>query len=170
MAEEAIQSGQAADGNGLILWVPTIADTTGPDEDELTAGTVKPLTYGLMRDGFNHQVTFGTITVDRYMLAQVLESEGVPTDTLELTYPYNRTTPTVAEQTLVKGASGFIVQRLGYPNGTAIAAGQKLNAVIPVKIGTPREVPAAQNQELRKIVKAYVTGIVRREVTVAAGA
>lgn len=168
MTEEAIQSGQAADGNGLILWVTTIADTTAPTDDELTAATVKKLTYGLMPDGFDHQTTFASIAVDRYLLPQALEKEGTPTDSLELKFPYNRTTPTLAEQTLIKGATGFIVQRLGYPNGTEIAATQKLDLLIPVTLGTPRVVPATRNTELQKIVKAYVTGVVRREVAVVA--
>jgi hypothetical protein len=169
MAEE-VQTGTPADGFGRVLWVPTIADLDAPTVAELTAGTVIALTYGLSPDGFRHETSIATITTGRYTLAQALELDGVETDTIELQYVYNRETPTDAETALVKGAVGNIVHQLGYANDTDIAAGQILNAVAPVKISTPRDVPPTQNTELMKVVKANVTGKVRREVEVAAGA
>jgi hypothetical protein len=167
MAAESVQPGTPADGNGLVLWVPTIEDIDNPTVAELTAGTVEKLTYGLAPDGFAHDNSIATITTGRYTLAQVLELDGIETDTFELKYVYNRETPTDAETVLVKGAKGYLVERLGYPNELAIAAGQKLNVVAPVEIGRPRDVPPAQNTELMKVVKANVTSRVAKEVTVA---
>lgn len=168
MAAEEVQPGTPADGNGLVLWVPTIADIEAPTVAELNAGTVEKLTYGLSPDGFRHENTIATITTGRYTLAQVLELDGVETDTFELQYVYNREDPTDAETVLVKGAKGYLVERLGYPNDLAIAAGQKLNVVAPVTISRPRDVPPTQNTELMKVVKANVTGSVAKEVAVAA--
>ncbi|GAA4762638.1 phage tail tube protein [Microbacterium gilvum] len=169
MAEEAVQNGTVSDGNGIVLWVPAIANPLAPTPAELNAAGVKKLTYGITGDGFQHGTTFAVVTKSRYTLAQALEDEGVATDTLEITYVYNRTTPTVAELALgVKGATGFIVHVLGYENGHVFVATDKINAILPVKLGTSRDVPPTANGELAKIVKANVTGIVRREVAVAA--
>lgn len=169
MPIEDVQVGTPADGFGLVLWVPDIADPSAPTDDELTAVGVVPLTYSLSPDGFRHEHSIATITTGRYTLAQALELDGIETDAFELQYVYNRTTPTEAETVLVKGAEGFLVERLGYSNETAIAAAQTLNVVAPVKLSTPRDVPPAQNTELMKVVKANVTGKVYREVDVVAG-
>ena len=143
---EGVQQGQAADGRGLVLFVPAIADPTAPTLSELTANGVKKITYGLAPDGFDWQTSIATITSGRYTLEQALELDGVITDTLEVKWVYNRTTPTVVETTLgTKGVTGFIVVRLGYPNDTAIAAGQKLNGVIPISTSLARDVPPTAN-------------------------
>jgi hypothetical protein len=168
MPLEDVQTGVPADGHGAVWFVETIANPDAPTDDEIAAGTL--LTYGLSPDGFRHGHDIATINTGRYTLGQTLELEGVQTDTFELQYVYNRTTPTDAETTLVKGATGYLVERLGYPNETAPAASQKLNVVAPVKIGTPRDVPPSANTELMKVVKANVTGQVRREVSIVAGA
>lgn len=169
MPLEAVQNGVAADGNGLVLFVPTIANPAAPTVSELTAGTVKPLTYGLMADGFDWQTSAAAITTGRFTLLQALELEGVLTDTLEIKYPYNPSTPTVIETALgQKGIVGFIVVRLGYPNSTAITATQKLAGVIPISTGTPHIVPPTANSELQQSQKLYVNGSVQRNVAVAA--
>jgi hypothetical protein len=165
---EAVQNGVAADGNGLVLFATAIADTTGPTAAELTAGTTKQITYGLAPDGFDWQTSAAVITTGRFTLAQALELEGVLTDTLEIKYPLNPAAPTAIETALATpGTAGFIVVRLGYPNGTAITAGQKVY-VIPIKAGTPRVVPPTANTELMQIQKLYVTGLVQRKVAIAA--
>lgn len=169
MATEATPAGTVADGNGLVLFVPTIADPSAPTVSELTAGTVKPLTYGLAPDGFDWQTSAAVITTGRFTLLQALELEGVLTDTLEVKYPLNPATPTPIETALgTKGIVGFVVVRLGYPNATAIAAAQKLAGVIPISTGTPRVVPPTANTELMQIQKLYINGTVQRKVAVAA--
>ncbi|WP_336647524.1 phage tail tube protein [Microbacterium sp. MMO-10] len=170
MPLEATQNGVAADGNGRVLWVPAIADPGNPKLSELTAAGVKPLTYGLTADGFNHTITENAITTGRYTLAQIIELAGTVQDALELKYVYNRTSPTPTETALgTAGTAGFVVHQLGYPNATALAAAQKINAVIPCKTGIARDNPPTANSELSKSVKMYVTDTVRREVTIAAG-
>lgn len=167
MTLESIAAGTPADGNGLVLWVPAIANPAAPTVAELTAGTVKPLTYALAPDGFDHQTSVAIITSGRYTLAQALESEGVITDTLEVKYVYNAAQTDTASTTLTTGTTGFVVKRLGVANGTAVQAGQKVT-VLPVKCGVKRDVPPTANTELMKIQKLLITGTVNRDVAVAA--
>lgn len=166
MALETVPQGQAADGRGLVLFVPTIANPAAPTAAELTAGTVKQLTYSLVPDGFRHETTENVITSGRYTLKQVLELPGTVTDTLEVQYVSNATTPTPAETALTEGATGFIVHRLGVPNETAVAAAQKVD-VIPVRAGVQRKVAPTANTELQRVQKLFVTGVVQRDVAVA---
>jgi len=168
MPDEDVQIGQAADGYGRVLWVPAIADVDDVLLSELTASGVIPLTYGLSPDGFRHETTVSTVTSGRYTLQQALELDGTITDTLELQYVYNRENPTEVEQAVTDGATGFVVHQLGYANETALAAGQKLNAVIPVKASIARDVPPTANTELMKVRKLNVTGKVGRESTISA--
>ncbi len=164
MPYEEVQRGQAADGHGIVLWVPTIEDLANPTVAELTAGTVKRITYGLTPDGFNHDTSVATITTGRYTLDQALELDGKITDTVEVRWVYNRTTPTVVETTLgTPGVSGNLVKILGYRNDHVIDEDTKINAIIPVTTSIPRDVPPTENSELVKVQKLNVTGRVFRE-------
>lgn len=169
MPIEDVQRGFAADGNGIVLFLESIEDPTAPTETEIAAGT--RITYGLTPDGFNHTVEVATVTSGRYTLAQALTYDGVVTDNVEVTYVYNRENPTPVE-TLIgrQGVEGFIVHALGYPNDHELAAGDVVNAVIPVVTSIPRDNPPAQNTEATKTVRLNVTGAVGREVTIAAAA
>lgn len=169
MPIEPVQRGFAADGNGIVLWVPSIADPTKPTAAEIAAGT--RLTYGLTPDGFNHTVEVASVTSGRYTLAQALTYDGVVTDSVEVTYVYNRENPTEVE-TLIgrQGEEGYIVHSLGYPNDHELTTGDIVNAVIPVTTSIPRDNPPAQNTEATKTVRLNVTGVVGREVAIVAGA
>lgn len=167
MALESVSPGIPADGNGLVLWVPTIANPAAPTVAELTAVAVKPLTYALAPDGFDHQTSVATITSGRYTLAQALESDGVITDTLMVKYVYKADQSDTASTTLATGTQGFVVKRLGIGNGTAVAAAQKVT-VIPVKCGVRTDVPPTANTELMKSQKLNVVGTVHRDVAVVA--
>lgn len=169
MAEELVQPGFASDGHGIVIVVPAIADPEAPTLAELTATGAKRITYGLTPDGFAHDTTVATVTSGRYTLAQALEYDGIVTDTVELTYVYNRQTPTDVELAVgTPGTKGYLVHILGYPNDHTLAAGDKINAVIPFQSSIPRDVPPAQNTEAAKVVKLNVTGKVQREVEIAA--
>jgi hypothetical protein len=171
MSTENVQLGQAADGHGIVLIVPTIANPTAPTVDELTGETVKKITYGLAPDGFDHQTSVATITTGRYTLDQALELDGIITDTVVLKYVYNRDTPTDVELAVGEpGTTGFLVKMLGYPNGHVITAADVVNAIIPFKSSVAIDVPPTQNSELLKQQKLNVTGKVQREVAVVAGA
>jgi len=169
MPQEDVQTGQASDGFGIVLWVPTIADLTAPTVAELAAGTVVPLTYGITPDGFQHSTTINTITTGRYTLRQALELDGTVVDTVEVTYVYNRETPTEVETAIgTPGTLGNIVHALGYENGHTFVAADVINAILPVRTSIPRDVPPTTNTELAKIVKMNLAGTVEREVVVAA--
>lgn len=171
MPYEDIQRGTASDGHGIVLWVPTIEDLANPTVAELTAGTVKRITYGLTPDGFAHDTTVATITTGRFTLDQALELDGTVTDTVEVRWVYNRATPTVVETALgTPGVSGNLVKILGYRNDHVIDGDTKINAIIPVTTSIPRDVPPTQNSELVKVQKLNVTGKVYREheITVSA--
>lgn len=162
MALEDVPAGTAADGRGLVLWVPTIADPSGPTAAELTAGTVKQITYELAPDGFRDTTTENVIDGSRYTLKQDIELPGTVTDTLELQY----VTGSDAETALAEGTTGFIVRRLGVTNETAVAATQKVT-VWPVRAGIQRTVPPTKNTQLMRVQKMFITGTVRRDVAVA---
>lgn len=167
MPTETVAPGKAADGQGLVLFVPTIADPSAPTAAELTAATVKKLTYSLVPDGFRHETTENVINSGRYTLKQILELPGTITDTLEVQYVYTNTDSDIARLALTPGVEGYIVHRLGYPNETAPAAEQVVD-VIPITAGIQRKVPPTANTELQRMQKLHVRGEVQRDVEVAA--
>lgn len=171
MASEPIQTGFAIDDNGMVLWVPAIANPFAPTDDELTAGTVVKLTGGLTPDGFSHAPTVNKVTSGRYALKQIITLDGTVQDEVTLRYVYNRTTPTAVEEAIgTPGTDGYIVHILGYPNDHTIAAGTICNAVIPVTTSISTDIPATANTEATKEQKPNVRGEVAREVAVVAGA
>lgn len=171
MASEPIQTGFAIDDNGIVLWVPTIADPFAPTVAELTAGTVVKLTGGLTPDGFSHAPTVNKVTSGRYALKQIITLDGTIQDEVTLKYVYNRTTPTAVEEAIgTPGTDGNIVHILGYPNDHTIATGTICNAVIPVTTSISTDIPATANTEASKEQKPNVRGEVAREVAVVAGA
>lgn len=169
MPLEDVPAGQAADGRGLVLFVPSIADTTAPTDEELDAVGVVPLTYSLVPDGFRHETTENVIASGRYTLKQVLELAGTVTDTLEVQYVSNASNPTPAEEALGEGVTGYIVHRLGIANEVAPTVGQKVD-VIPIRAGVQRKVAPTANTELQKVQKLFVTGTVQRDVEIVADA
>jgi len=168
MPLEQVQKGTASDGNGLVLWVPAIADPSKPKLSELTAASVVKLTYGLTPDGFAHDTSVATITSGRFTLKQVIEADGKITDTVEVKYVWQGTEDDIVRTTLTYNTEGFIVKRLAVANEVAIEADQ-LVTVIPVRCGLIRDVPPAENTELMKIQKLNVIGTVERDVKVVAG-
>jgi len=165
MPLEDVPAGQPADGRGLVLLVETIAGEGGPSVAEASAATTVALTYSLTGDGFRHETTENTISTSRYTLKQQLELAGTVTDTLELQY----VTGSPADVALKEGTEGFIVHRLGVPNDVEPAAGQEVD-VIPFRAGVQRKVAPTANTELMKVSKLFITGPVRRDVTIGAAA
>lgn len=159
MALETVPAGTPADGNGLVVFVPTLTDPSEPSSTTLNGGT--KITYSLVPDGFRLETTENTISSGRYTLKQVLDLPGTVVDSLELQYVVG----SPAESTLTEGTTGFVVQRLGVANDEEFAAGQKVT-VIPVRCGLQREVAPTANTELAIVQRLYVTGTVHRRVSV----
>lgn len=167
MALEEVTPGQVSDGYGLVLFVPTIADPAAPTVTELTAGTVKKLTYSITGDGYNHTVTVNAVTANRLTLKQAIQYDGTVTDDLEITYVYNNTDADVVRLALPEGTEGFIVERWAVGNEIAVAADQIVD-VIPIKASISRKNAPATNTELTRTQKLNVTGAVQRDVVVVA--
>lgn len=167
MVAETVTPGVISDGNGLILFVPTIANPAAPTVAELTAGTVKKLTYSVTGDGYSHTATPATVTATRLFLKQVLQYDTTVTDELSITYVYTNTTDDVVRIALAEGVTGFIVERFAVANDAAIAAGQLVD-VIPIKAGISTKNPPATGQELTRTQALNVTGAVQRDRPIAA--
>lgn len=164
-----VQPGLAADGNGLVLfvpWSPGIADASAPELAELEAVAVKDFTYGLTPDGFRDNPTENTITSGRYTLANALTLPGTVTDALEIQYVYtNVDADDVIRVALPKGTKGYIVHRLGYANELALAEDQKVD-IFPVQAGEQRRVAPTANTELQIVQTLHVIGKVERFVEI----
>lgn len=168
MANEPVQAGTASDGHGIVIWMPGYEGGV-PTVADLTATANKRLTYGLTGDGFDVAVTINSITSTRYTLAQALKLEGTKDYTVTTKYVYNRAEPTDAELVLgAKGTKGAFVHVLGYPNDHVFEAGDKINAIIPARIGSSTDIAPTANTELAKQMIPEIIGEVLTEVTVAA--
>ena len=167
MALETVPLGLPSDGQGLVLFVPAIANPAAPTVSELTAGTVKKLTYSITGDGYNHTVTINKIRANRLTLPQEIQYDGTIVDDLTITYAYTNTAGDVARLALPTGTTGFIVERWAVANEVAIAAAQIVD-VIPIKASVPLKDAPVRNQELTRTQVLNVTGNVYRDITVAA--
>lgn len=167
MPLEAVPNGTPSDGAGLVLFVPAIANPAAPTVAELTAGTVKKLTYSITGDGYNHSVTINEVTASRLTSKQTLQYDGTEVDNLSITYVYTNTAGDVARLALPVGTTGFIVERWAVANDVAIAAAQLVD-VIPVKASVSIKNAPVANQELTRTQRLNVTGPVQRDVAVAA--
>lgn len=168
MSLETAEAGVVSDGNVLVLFVPTIADTTAPTKTELTAGTVKKITYSATGDGYKHTVTVNKVAVNRFTMKQQIQYDGSEVDDLSITYVYGGTSEVAFAALGTVGTTGFIVERLAVPNGDAVDTGD-IVTVIPIK--TSLAVPDAPvtNQELTRTQVLNVTDTVQRDVVVVAG-
>jgi len=167
MALEEVPSGQAADGYGLVLFVPAIADPAAPTVAELTDTGVVPLTYSIAGDGYARTTTINTVAANRLTLRQAIEVDGTITDTLEVTYVYTNTDEDVARITLAEGTTGFIVERWAIANEVPVEAGQIVD-VLPFRASVQRKNAPTTNSELTRTQKLNITGDVKRDVAVVA--
>jgi hypothetical protein len=130
-----------ASGNSTIVWVP---GTSKP----VTATAVKAgkrITYSFTSTGW--APTFEqAIDVDaRYTLKQQLQSFGLKTNGLTLTY-VDSTDASSAAVLLKEGLTGFFVERRGVSNPADFAAGDKVR-VYPVTLGPQNPVIAETGKE-----------------------
>jgi len=158
-----------ADGNLLVLFVPTIADTENPTVGELTAGSVVDLSCYLTGDGFTPNTEEQTVSDERICSRQTFEQPGRYQDSLDIAYVYNilSAVDDEARLALTQLRTGNIVARWGQAFEDAVAAGDIVD-VYPVKLGVPKKQPPVANSVLRIAQKPFVIGKVQRDVTVAA--
>lgn len=167
MVAEIVPQGTPSDGQGLVLFVPAIADPFNPTVAELTATGVKKLTYSITGDGYTHTVTINAVTANRLTLPQTLQYDGTEVDDLSITYVYTNTDSDVVRLALPRGQEGFIVERWAVPNATEVTAGQIVD-VIPITASVSLKNAPVANQELTRTQRLNVTGAVARDVEVAA--
>jgi hypothetical protein len=171
MAREVVIPGAVAtDDNLVILFVPKegLADPTAPTVTELTAVTVKDITYDLTPTGFNHTHTEEDIEDDRLTLRDALTLAGRERHTLELQYLFGAD-DTVADAALAKGTEGFIVARYAVPYETDFEAAQIVD-IFTVQAGAQRKDAPTANGRWTKTQTLRQRSRFREDVAVVAGA
>lgn len=147
------------DGNIKVTWVPAIASIAAPSAGtELAATGSVPLEPWITPDGLN--LGNSEAVVDLSVLSSVTEYEGPGRykQTIDLTCQRDDTTASdLAWTTLVRGAQGFIVIRIGVLAGTAYAAADRL-MVYTVTVGKRLMVKPTKNTPATFIVHAYCSG------------
>jgi hypothetical protein len=160
----------AADDNLVILFVPKagLADPSSPTVAEVTAGTVKDITYDLTPTGFNHTHTEEDIEDDRLTLRDALTLAGRERHDLELQYVFGAD-DTIADAALAKGTEGFIVARYAVPYETDFTAAQIVD-IFTVQAGAQRKDAPTANGRWTKTQRLRQRGRFREDVPLGAGA
>lgn len=154
-----------ADGNLLVKWVPSIANTSAPLVTEINAGGAVDLSCYLTSTGFQPS-TDESVTADgRLCQRQTFESPGRFTEMLTIAYVFNPTSApdNLAYTTMTYLTLGFIVARWGIDYATAVSGGQKFD-VYPARCGKQQKMPPEENSVLRVTQKIFVRGTVKQDV------
>ncbi|WP_308491024.1 phage tail tube protein [Microbacterium terrisoli] len=157
----------ASDDNLLVLFVPSdgVASKLSPKVSELTAATVKDITYNLTGDGFTPGGDQATVTDDRLTLGQTLERPGRETKSLTIKRVYGASDD-VADAVLTKGVEGSLYIRWAVPYTDDIAA-DDIFEVWPIQAGSAMKDAPTANGVFTKTQKLFVTGEVE-DATVSA--
>ncbi|WP_446680093.1 phage tail tube protein [Cellulomonas denverensis] len=163
-----------ADGNIKTLLVPAIADPGAPTVDELTASGVVDISCYLTAGGFALTTDQATIADERECSTEVYGQPGRKTYSLTLTgidnsNSANATTANKMVDTLTEGEDMYVVRRRGKSHETAVATADVVT-VLPFKPGVKTEVASEANSVLRSMWTGFITGPVRVDVPVVAGA
>lgn len=157
-------------GTMLALFVPTIANyMAGPTLAELTDPAVIDLTPYIVGDGFTPETSENNVEDPRLCSKQIYEARGDFTDSLEIVYTFNPSSPSddEARAGLPAGTRGFLVVRWAVDYETALAAGQEVD-IYPVEMGVQRKRPPSRNGVHAITQKPFVVGAVARDVTIQA--
>lgn len=167
-----VPPGFVADASLRVWIVTTLANTAAPSlATEINAGTTIDATCYLT-NGFDPDANVATISDDRLCLKQILEGKGVSTWSInELNYIYDVQNAASLSNKLYAGlpedAAVFVVARYGMSVDTAAAVGQKVD-VFPVTMGPPIKLPPTRNTKGQVKQKPFVSGVVQRDVAIAA--
>lgn len=158
-----------ADGNALVLIVPTFANPAAPTLTETATGV--DISCYLTGSGWKPSLAEQVITDERLCSKETYEKPGRKTNSLEVEYidntnSANETEFNEAKDTLVPGLGQFVLVRTGKPYATALAAGDKVK-IYPFDAGEYNELPAEANSVLKIGQKLFVTGPVTRPTMVA---
>lgn len=167
--------GVKAEGNAAVVYVPTLADPTDILVSEVTGGTALDISYYLKAGQFQPGGEQAKGDDRRYGSKQTYEELGRDKPSIaDIQYivdpqaadadPENE-----AYETLVDGATGYLVVRYGLDVDTAFAAAQKVWAY-PVKFGAQRITPLGDDDEFAKFTVTQavaVVGPVQKDVVLA---
>jgi hypothetical protein len=162
--------GISARGSGAVWFLPAIVAPGAPKVAEFTAG----INLSCAISGFAPTAEQGTVNKTRYCSRGTFEVPGTVTNTgPTLEYVYDPQEPDSTEyewfSTLVRGTTGFLVNRLGMDFEDVVAAAQYVN-VYPAEAGVQVPVPidpTADGDELRISQRFFITGDVYYSVAVA---
>jgi hypothetical protein len=150
------------EGNTNVYWLTTIATTSTPRLNEITAGTA--LTNFVAKDGVAVNITGNNVdsaTIAEIFDAQVVGSWGAE---LELTMFRDDTTDS-AWNLCVHGTNGYIVIDRFDTAGTSPSNGDKVE-VYPAEMHQPSPENSAANTVVRFVEKFAVTGQPNLKATV----
>lgn len=162
-----------SDGNVKTVLVSAIADTSVPKITELNAVSAVDVSCYLTPDGFALTVDQATIADERLCSTETFGQPGRKTYGLTLTGIDNTNSDNEDDSnelvdTLVEGASLYLVRRRGKPFDEDFATGDKVT-VIPFKPGVKQDVAPEANSVIRSTWTSFVTGTVQVEVAAVAG-
>ena len=133
-----------------VWWVPTIATTSTPRVNELTAGT--SLTNFIAKDGV--EVNINTNNVDSATIAQIFDAQSVGSYGADLKLTMFRDDGTdTAWNTCVYGSTGYVVISRFTASGSNPANGAKVE-VWPAQMHQPSPQNSAAN-EVVKFVEVF---------------
>lgn len=158
----------ASDGNLVVLFVPKdgVANKLAPTVTELSAATVKDITYALTASGWNPTRSQDTVTDDRLTAPDVYEQPGRSTNQLSVQYVAGAADDT-ASTTLEQGTEGSFYVRYAVPYETDFAEDDEWE-VWPVVMGVPAWDAPTANGKWTKTQKPFVTGPVEVATAVTA--
>ena len=171
--------GVVAQGNELVIFVPTLANPAEPTVDELTgAGAVNLSCY--LR-GFEPSAEQANVPDLRLCSKEQFETPGRVTNTIgDLTYVYDPQdaaadspdSGNLAYHALAEGTTGYLVNRRGLDAQDDPIEADQVVDVYPVVMGAQRRVPidpSAEGSKFETIQKPFITGPIHKDVVVVSG-
>lgn len=162
----------AVSTNGTVTakFVTAIGNPAAPKLTEINAVSSVDLSCYLTGDGLNTDTSENTTEDPRLCSKQVFEARGDFTDTLEITYVFNPTSPDDDEAriALPPGTVGFVALRWAVDSEDPFATTDLVD-IYPVEAGAQRKNTPARNGVHKITQKLFVTGTVQRDVAVVAG-
>ena len=163
-----------ADGNFKVVWVPAIADTKAPTVTEVEASGALDISCYLTGDGWNPTKEQATIPDPRLCSRQEFGRPGRKTPGLSITVidntnAENATDSNEAVETIVEGASGYFVERIGVAYEEPFAADQKVS-IYPATAGEKQVLAPEANSVTRSTIPQFIFADVQTDVALAAGA
>ena len=162
-----------ADGNFKVVWVPEIADTTAPTVTELEAVGALDISCYLTGDGWTPTKEQATIPDPRLCSRQEYGRPGRKTPGLSITVIDNTNSPNetdsnAAVESIVEGANGYFVERIGIAYEDAFAADQKVS-IYPATAGEKQVLPPEANSVTRSTIPQFIFADVQTDVALVAG-